>query len=85
MKKGWFLLIVLFMVMAGCGYSKDSKSSFKEQQDDRIIQLIPEKPVRIEFKRNTKGAYSWSLRGEDADKIIAADKKLRAYVKELNK
>jgi predicted secreted protein len=86
MKNGWFLLIVFLMVIAGCGYKgTGSDDTFKEDRDQKIIQVIPEKPVRIELRRNTRGAYSWTLKGEKAERIIATDKKLRAYIKEMNK
>lgn len=50
---------------------------------ERVFKQIPElqeikpfKPVKIKLKRNPKGEYSWDLSGNDADKLIAADKKL---------
>ncbi len=86
-KRICLLMIVLLLLMVGCGYkgSSGDDETFKEDRENKILQVIPEKPVRIELRRNSKGAYSWSIRGEKADKIISADKKLRAYIKELNK
>ena len=85
-KRICLLVIVLLFFVMSCGYKGGAEDgTFKEGRDNRILQVIPEKPVRIELRRNSKGAYSWSIRGEKADKIISADRKLRAYVKELNK
>ena len=56
--------------------------------EERVFKTVPElqeikphKPVKIKLKRNTQGAYSWDLSGNDADKIIDADNKLRKSLK----
>jgi len=55
---------------------------FQEEVDQQILQIIPQKPVRITLKRTVKGNYSWELRGEDIKEIIKIDKKLKEYIEE---
>lgn len=80
-----FLLfcIVLILFFPGCSQnSSDSKSPFTKTSNPEIIQLTPKKPVRIVLKRTSRGDYTWELRGDDAEDIINADKRLRRYLAE---
>jgi predicted secreted protein len=62
--------------------SCNSASGTKELEftkDDTLAQIQPEKPVQIKLKRKDNGAYSWEIKGDDAEKIMAVDTKLRKY------
>jgi len=50
-------------------------------QITELQEIKPHKPVKIKLKRNAKGEYAWDLSGNDAEKIIEADKKLRESLK----
>ncbi len=75
------IFLTAVLLITGCSYKGDRNDTFKEEKENRIIQVIPEKPVRIELKRNSRGAYSWTLKGENPDKLIEVDKKLNAYIR----
>ncbi len=51
------------------------------KKDETLSQIKPEKPVRIKLKRKDNGEYSWEIKGDNAEKIIEADKKLSNYTK----
>ncbi len=68
-------LLILFLHACNNPESAQQKTVFK--QIPEISEIRPQRPVKIKLKRNAKGNYSWELSGNDADKIIAADKKLR--------
>ncbi len=75
-----FLLFLLLAVLAWGYACSDGRSSEKEPvfgQAPEIREIRPQKPVKIKLKRNARGAYSWELTGDNADRIIGADRKLR--------
>ena len=70
------IIISILIPLYGCtnnGLSSEERV-FRQVPELQEIQL--KKPVKIKLKRNAKGEYSWDLSGNDADKIIEADKKL---------
>jgi len=70
-------LVVLYLLSAaGCSVD-DGARGFEVSRDERLAQVKPEKPVRIQLKRNAKGVYSWEIRGDNVDRILEADRKLR--------
>ncbi len=74
-----FLVAVLFGVYA-CMDGRDSEKEPVFSQAPGIREIRPRKPVRIKLKRSAGGGYSWELTGDNADKIIEADRKLRRYL-----
>ncbi|RMG05983.1 MAG: hypothetical protein D6726_00285 [Nitrospirae bacterium] len=75
------VLIILLMVLtfAGCRANQTDVEPFKEEKAE-LIQVTPERPVRITLKRGSSGRYSWELKGENVEKVISADQKLREYI-----
>ncbi|NOZ69622.1 MAG: hypothetical protein GXP46_10375 [Deferribacteres bacterium] len=71
-----FLMVVLFGGYA-CTDGRDSEKEPVFRQVPEIREIRPQKPVKIKLKRNSNGSYSWELTGDNADKIIEADRKLR--------
>lgn len=71
-----FAVIILLSVHA-CTESSEGReeASFELQPD--ITEIRPQKPVKIKLKRSINGQYSWDLSGDDADKILEADRKLK--------
>ncbi len=72
----WILAVIF--ILLGCSSSTEGPQ-FRESTDRGIIQVSPERPVRIELRKTTKG-YTWTLRGEDIEKVIEADRQLRKYM-----
>ena len=73
-------VIILLPVHACTKNSEDSRKASFEQQAD-IMEIRPQSPVKIKMKRNASGEYSWELSGNDADKILEADRKLKKGLK----
>ena len=78
----FFIIVVVMLFSIGCTgrRSNDQTDTFKKSEKEDIVQIIPKRPVRIELRRNSKGKYSWTLRGEDTEEIIRVDSRLRNYI-----
>ena len=74
-----FTALFLFFLNA-CTDDGNSSTEPVFKNISELQEIKPHKPVKIKLKRNAKGEYSWDLSGIDADKIIAADKKLREAI-----
>jgi|Deesub1362B_J571_1020462.scaffolds.fasta_scaffold00289_28 hypothetical protein len=74
------LLTVVFLILS-CDRGNYIDSGFREETKEEIVQITPEKPVRVELRKTTKG-YTWVLRGEDVKKVIETDRALRRYMEE---
>lgn len=72
------VLTVLCLMIHACNYSDGKKEESVFTQLPEIQEIKPLKPVKIKLKRSTGGNYSWDLHGDNADRIIDIDKKLRA-------
>ena len=70
------IITFLFPLYTCTNNGKDPNQSVFKQIPE-LQEIKPHKPVKIKLKRNAKGKYSWDLSGNNADKIIAADNKLR--------
>lgn len=77
-------LFTLLVPVVACNKSDSNQKESVFKQLPEIKEIRPEKPVRIKLKRNAGGSYSWELNGDDADKVLAADKKLRESLKNEN-
>ena len=84
-KRRWvcflFAVIMLLPVHACTESSKGRKETTVQQQPE-IIEIRPQRPVKIKLKRGTTGQYSWDLSGDDTDRVLEADRKLREGLKE---
>jgi len=74
------IVTILFSLYA-CTNNGSSSEAKVFKQIPELQEIKPVKPVKIKLKRNAQGEYSWDLSGNDADKIIEADKKLRQSFK----
>lgn len=74
---GCAITVFLFLVpfLSCVNHDKGQKHEFR--QIPELRQIKPEKPVKIKLRRNASGSYSWELRGDEAGKVIEADRKLR--------
>ncbi len=75
------LLAVLFFPVQACTDTEHQQEKTVFKQLPELVEIKPQKPVKIKLRRNATGSYSWELSGDDADKIIQADKKLREALK----
>ena len=75
------LMLLLFSVQACTNSESDQeKTVFKKKPEIQIIK--PQKPVHIKLKRNGSGSYSWELKGDDPEKVIEVDNKLRGSLEQ---
>ncbi len=78
-----FLIVLLFLPVQACTDSRGEQKAVFTQQPE-IRDMRPKKPVKIKLKRNATGSYSWDLTGDDAEKIIETDGKLRKGLFDVN-
>ncbi len=71
------LLAALFLSSLGCANDSTGQGGAVFNEIPELRGIKPDKPVKIKLKRSVKGAYSWDINGDDADKVIQADKRLR--------
>lgn len=76
------MIIFLFFLFQACNSSKDSEQPVVFKQVPEIKEIKPEKPVKIKLKRNSKGDYSWEISGDNAEKILKAEKHLKEGLKD---
>ena len=70
------IMLLLFPVQACTNSDNDKEAAvFKKQPELQMIR--PQRPVNIKLKRNASGSYSWEVKGNDPDKVLEADEKLR--------
>jgi predicted secreted protein len=70
-------VIALLIPAMSCKDGKGDRQESVFKQVPELIELKPERPVKIKLKRNASGSYSWELSGSDTDKVLQADKKLK--------
>ncbi len=70
-------LVVFCLQIQGCSNSETGQQTSVFQKVPEIAEIKPQKPVKIKMKRNAKGDYSWELTGDDTDKVIEVDKRLK--------
>lgn len=68
------VLLLLSPAVSGAG---DGGEGFRFRKDPDIGQALPEKPVQIKLRRLSDGGYTWEIRGDDPEKVMEADRKLR--------
>ena len=77
-----FIAVIILLPVHACTESSDDsrKASFEQQTD--IMEIRPQSPVKIKMKRNAVGEYSSELKGDDADKVMETDRKLKEGLKD---
>ncbi|MDA8087214.1 MAG: hypothetical protein M0Z75_10985 [Nitrospiraceae bacterium] len=55
------------------------------RKNPAISGIIPEKPMKMQLKRDAQGRYSWTIEGTNVYRMIREDEKFRAYVDRLKK
>ncbi len=71
------LSVMFFLLSMGCINDSTGQSGTVFKQIPELKEIKPEKPVKIKLKRSVSGVYSWDLNGDNADKVLQADIKLR--------
>jgi hypothetical protein len=71
------LFIVLFSGIIACSGSDSGRQESVFKRVPEIAEIRPGSPVKIKLKRNGDGDYSWELSGDDAEKVLKADRKLK--------
>jgi predicted secreted protein len=74
------LIIIFFIPVQACTDTDRAQERAVFTQIPELKEIKPEKPVKIKLKRNSKGNYSWEISGDNAEKIIETDKKLRGIL-----
>jgi translation initiation factor 1 (eIF-1/SUI1) len=83
MRIGFLSSIVLAMAMLLQGPQLSwAEESYRLTSNKEVSEVVPGPPVKVKLKRQAGGKYVWEITGVDVDKVIAADKKLRKYIKE---
>lgn len=75
--------LLLSILMAGLFFTPalaEDKKGYRFGSNSELRYMRPEKPVKIKLKRGENGTYTWELTGDNARKIIDADRKLRKYL-----
>ena len=75
------IIITFLFPLYSCANNGNEPNERVFKQIPELQEIKPQKPVKIKLKRNAQGDYSWDLSGNDADKIIKEDKKLRESLK----
>jgi len=78
-----FCTFVLLLTISACSAS-EQKIKLRKTEEPSIKYLVPDSPVKIELKYS-KGKYSWTIKSDNLDKIIKADKRLREYTSKVQK
>ena len=76
------IAVIVLIPVHACTETKGGSQEAVFKQQPEITEIRPQKPVKIKLKRGTTGQYSWDLSGDDADKVLEADRKLREGLKE---
>lgn len=70
-------LFGLVLLTYACSDSGGKREEAVFKQVPEIAEIKPGSPVKIKLKRSGDGGYSWELSGDDAEKVIQTDKKLK--------
>ncbi|UCG77917.1 MAG: hypothetical protein JSV21_10145 [Nitrospirota bacterium] len=75
------VVIIITAALFSCEVNDRSSNSTVISKDPVLSGIRPDKPVKVQLKRNYKGEYSWDIKGDDVSKIIEADKELSESLK----
>lgn len=71
---------LLILLTAGAAFGAEP-DKFEYRQDQDIKQVRGKKPATVTLKRDDTGRYSWEIKGDDTEEVIASDKRLREYLR----
>jgi hypothetical protein len=74
------MVLVLLSPLQSCTGSDITREKMDYKVIPEIRDVRPDRPIKIKLKRNAKGSYSWELTGEDVDRLIEIDRKLRESI-----
>ncbi|TNF53613.1 hypothetical protein EP227_05675 [bacterium] len=77
------IMILLILPVQACSDTEEEPVVYKTVPE--IQSIKPQKPAKIKLKRNTKGEYSWDISGDDADKVLEANRKLEESLEKKKK
>jgi len=78
------LVSILFIAISACSRSDGGRQESVFKQEPQIAEIRPQNPVKIKLKRNSDGEYSWELSGDDAEKVLQADRTLKESLNKVN-
>lgn len=64
----------MILLARSCYGEQDKQDRLIYSKDKNLIKTLPRSPVKIKFKKDGKGDYSWEITGEDAREIIRNNK-----------
>ncbi len=70
-------LIFLLSQAGACSNSEGNRQESVFKRIPEVVAITPERPVKIKLKRNAGGKYSWDVSGDDTERVIEADRRLR--------
>ena len=73
-------VMVLSLFILACENNSSDEREIKIGNNQDLRAIRPKKPVKVQLKRNAKGTYSWDIKGDDVEEIIAVDKRLREAI-----
>ncbi len=74
--------VIILLPVYACTETNDGSQKAVFKQQPEIIEIKPQRPVKIKMKRNTSGKYSWDLTGDNAEKVLEVDRKLKKVLGE---
>lgn len=78
MERLCIILVCVLTLSISCNNANSTKE-LEFKKDETLSQIQPKKPIQIKLKRKGNGEYSWELKGDDAEEIMAVDRKLKNY------
>ncbi len=75
--KSILLCALAVLLCVACRNEPELKKGMVVKENKALSQIKPEKPVKIQLKRKAKDSYVWDIKGDNVDKVIEADRKLR--------
>jgi predicted secreted protein len=75
-------MIFLLLLMHACTNGESNQQATVFRQQPELKDIKPQRPVQIKLKRNASGSYSWELKGDNADRILEIDNRLKGSLEE---
>jgi len=75
-----FICMAVLILLCSCTSGRGQEEiGFQEIKE--LKEIRPLRPVKIKFKRNTAGKYSWEITGEDEERIITINKRFEEMIR----
>jgi hypothetical protein len=78
------MVMTLSLLLYACNQSEGKPQNTEFRQVPEIVEIKPQKPVKVKLKRSVNGSYSWEVSGDDTDKVIQANAKLKEALESNN-